>query len=166
MAMAHAQELPGAPVAIIPAIRRFEVPDMAGKGMWITRRLLESFPHLSERQLVGWLNGLIYSPEYLFLHQHHAVALAQLVSTTTLSERPVVQERFIFVEDKDDAEQVKAAAEFYSEFSRWGMSKNADVMLVNELTDIPEALIREKLGRMFPRTQTFCKLDGKKKADV
>jgi hypothetical protein len=160
MAMAaNAPVLPGTPVPIVPEVRRFEVPDMTGKGMWIMQRLLATFPHLSQQQLYGWLGGLIYSPEYLFLHQSRSVGLAQLVSTFTLTPRPVVEVRFVFVADKEAHTDQEQGAEFYPEFLRWGRNKNADTIVFDDMmSDVPEELIRKKVGRLLTRQLSFAKV--------
>lgn len=158
MAMAaNAPVLPGTPVPIVNTIRRFEVPDMTGKGLWIMQRLLEHFPHLSQQQLHGWLGGLIYSPEYMFLHQPRAIGLAQIVSTFTLAPRPVVEVRFVFVQDKEH--DIEQGAALYPEFMRWGKHKNADTIVFDELmSDVPEDVIRKKVGRLLTRQILFAKV--------
>lgn len=161
MAMAAAQEVPGAPVAIRSTTRRFEVPDMSSKGLWIMARLIKIYPHLSQQQLVGWLNGLVYSKEYMFLSQDHSVALAQLVQSYTLDPWPIVQERFVFCEDPASEEHQFEAAEFYSEFKRWAKSSSAKAIIVDENSDVPPAMIEKQLKiKLGTIEQKFAKVEA------
>src|SRR5579864_8355295 len=123
-------------------VRRFELPDLT-RHAWIVPRIAKAYPHLTERTTAGWLTGLIYSSEYLFLYQEHAVALAQLVRSHTLSPAPVVHERFVFAESED---HMDAAAEFYTEFARWAKHHGARTIIVEELSDVLHEKVREKLG--------------------
>lgn len=137
-------------------IRRFEIPDLDRHGRWIMRRLLKTYTHLNEQQMQGWLRGLIYSPEYLFLYQPHAVAMAQLLRPNPLDPKSVVWERFVFAEEG----HVEEAASFYSEFQRWAKSQNptVEVIIVNEMTDVPQEMIKDRIGRLFSRQQWFVRL--------
>ena len=140
------------------AIRRFEIGDVSRHGAWLLPRLLAAFPHLTNRELQGWLRGLIYSPESLFLYQDNSVALAQRVGSHTLSPKPVVQERFVFAEDKTNDTHVAQAANFYSEFERWAKNQSIESILVEELTDVPHDAIKERLGRLYTRQQVFARV--------
>ena len=147
--MAHgsnAPVLPGTPVPIVPTLRRFELADFSSHGHWMAKRLQTRFPHLGDRQVFGWLNGLVYSPEYYFAFQAHSVALAQCVKHFTLDPQPVLQEHFVFVQDRENDAHLEEAAEFYAEFLRWGSSKDADTLLLSASSDVPEDLVRKKLG--------------------
>ncbi len=150
--------LPQLPVRPAPAIRRFEIPDLARHGGWLMKRLIATYPYLSDRELQGWLRGLIYNPECLFLYQDNSVALAQVVLNYTLTPKPVIYERFVFAEDKANSAHVEQAAEFYAEFERWAKNKSVDTILVEELTDVPHDLIKKHLGRLFTRQQTFARV--------
>lgn len=150
--------LPAQPKRDILPLRRFELADLSRHGGWLMTRLLAAYPHLTPRELQGWLRGLIYSPEYLFLYQDNSVGLAQVIRNFTLTPKPVIQERFVFVEDKDNAEHVAQAAEFYAEFERWAKNQSVDTIMVEELTDVPHEAIREKLGRLYTRQQIFARV--------
>lgn len=147
-----------APVNLAPIVRRFELPDLDRHGGWIMPRLTQAFPHLTERSAAGFLSSLIYNNEHLFLYQPHAVALAQVLSANALANKPVVWERFVWVEDPKDKQQVADAASFYSEFQRWAKAMSVEVIVVEELTDVPHDLIKEKLGRIFQRQQQFVRI--------
>lgn len=140
-------------------VRRFEIPDLSRHGKWIVPRLLQSFPHLSnERGVAAFLNGLIYSNEHLFLYQPHGVALAQVSTSEMLTAKPVIIERFVWAEDPKDKEHQTACALFYEHFAKWGKHMGAEVMLVEELTDVPHDLIKQSIGRIFNRQQQFVRL--------
>jgi hypothetical protein len=143
---------------IDPMVRRFELPDLSRHGKWIMPRLLQAFPHLNERSAAGFLSSIIYNNEHLFLYQPHGVALAQVVSSHTLMPKPVIWERFVWVEDQQDKDQINAAASFYDHFAKWGKAMDVEIMIVEELTDVPHELIKTKVGRVFSRQQQFARL--------
>ena len=150
--------LPPLPVREVSAIRRFEIPDLARHGGWLMGRLTKAYPHLTDREIQGWLRALIYNNECRFLYQENSVGMAQVVLNHTMTPRPVITERFVFAENKDDPAHVAQAANFYDEFARWAKNKSADTILVEELSDVPHELIKERLGRLFTRQQTFARV--------
>ena len=143
---------------LAPTIRRFDTADLTTHGAWIVPRMMKTFPHMNERGVASFLQTILYNNEWLILYQDHSVALAQVMAAHTLQGRPVVHERFVWVEDKEDKEQVKQAAEFYVEFLRWAKSLSAEAIIVEENTDVPHELIKEKLGRIFTRQQQFARV--------
>ena len=143
---------------LAPAIRRFNSADLSTHGKWILPRMLQAFKHMNERGAASFLQNIDYNNQYLMLYHEHGVALAQVMSAHALDASPIIYERFVWVENKDDKEQVKAAAEFYVEFHRWAKNQNIEVIIVEENTDIPHEMIKEKLGRIFTRQQQFAKL--------
>lgn len=142
----------------LPAIRRFDTADLTTHAAWIIPRMMKAFPHLSERSVAGFLQTILYNNEYRIMYLDHGVALAQVMSAHSLDASPIVYERFVWVENPEDKEQVKAAAEFYVEFSCWAKHLGAVVMIVEENTDVPHDLIKEKLGRIFTRQQQFARI--------
>jgi len=141
----------------IPVIRRFDTADLSKHGKWIVPRMMQVYPHMNERAVATFLQNIIYNNEWLFLYAETSVALAQVMSAHTLDAKPIIYERFVWVEDKEDKQQIKNAAEFYTEFRRWAKNLSADVMIVEENTDVPHDLIKEKLGRIFTRQQQFAR---------
>lgn len=139
-------------------IRKFQLPDLDRHGRWILPRMASAWPHLNERALVGFLRGILASNEFLFLYQPHGVALAQMIGTHTLSPKPIVQERFVWVEDRDDKEQIANAALFYDRIRDWAKSARVETVIVAELSDVPIDLIKERLGRIFNRQQQFARV--------
>jgi hypothetical protein len=155
MAEAAVQEVPlrrainGAAKPVPPA-RRFEIPDLDRHAVWFLPRFMKAYPHLDQRQAVGFLRGVLYSNEFLFLYQDHAVGLAQSVSEHTLQAQPVIWERFVFCENPDNAEHVAQAATFYEEIARWAKRKNVSSLVVKQVSDVPDAVIEDKLGPLSP----------------
>ena len=139
-------------------IRRFQLPDLSKHGAWILPRLLQAYPHLNERSAASWLQTILYNNEFCFLYHDHGVALAQLVSVNALTAKPIIQEIFAWVEDRENKDQIEAAAEFYTEFQRWAKNTGATTIIVEEMTDVPHDMIKEKLGRIFTRQQQFARV--------
>jgi hypothetical protein len=153
--MPNAAAVEGNPAIAGPApVRRFDMADLQKHGGWVMKRLQKARPTLGEPQIMAWLKGLIYSNEHLFLYQEHGVALAQTVREETLDGKPIVRERFVLAEEG----HAEAAAEFYTEFLQWAKNQGVTTILVEEMTDVPHDLIREKLGRLFERKQVFARV--------
>ena len=130
-------------------VRRFELADLSEHGPWLMKRFTVIFPELTEQWIAGYLRGVLYSNEHMFLYQDHAVALAQLVHSPGIKTVKIVQERFVFVENKDDKEQLECAADFYSHMKAWAKRQDAERIIVCENTDVPKTLIEQRLGRLF-----------------
>lgn len=144
-----------------PLTRRFQAPDLSEHGAWIMGRFLKAYPHVPERNAAGWLNGLIFNNECLFLYQPNAVGLAQVERAHTLSPHPIVREHFLFARDKRFVEE---ASWMYTEFERWARQLGADTLVVSEgLSDVPVEMVAKRLGgrRIYTRTQRFLKVAEK-----
>lgn len=141
------------------SLRRFQVPDLDRHRGWMIARLKAAYPHLNDANLVGWIRNVIYSPEYLFLYQENSAALFQVISSHTLQPQPLVEERFVFVEDKENKDHIEQAAAFYTEVAKWSKHQGATTIVVEELSDVPHEMIKDKLGRLLTRQQVFHKVD-------
>ena len=141
----------------LPAIRRFSLGDLSSCGPWLMPRLTAAL-ELPEQRVGAWLRSMIDSNEHLFQWQPHSVALAEVQRVNGLADKPIVRERFVFAENPDDLTHVKEAAGFYDEFRRWAKSLGAEIILVEELSNVPHDLIKEKLGRIFERAQRFARV--------
>ena len=141
------------------SLRRFQVPDLDRHRGWMIARLKTAYPHLNDANLVGWIRNVIYNAEYLFLYQDNSAALFQVKSSHTLRPEPLVQESFVFCEDKANAEYVEQAANFYTEVAKWAKHQGARTIVVEELTDVPHEMIKDRLGRLLTRQQVFHKAD-------
>jgi hypothetical protein len=151
MAVIAPTKLPDPPAA---ASRRFQIPDLNHHAGWLIERLVKAFPHRTERDLIGWLRGVIYANDFLFLYQDHSVALATVSRVHPLLPKGHVQEIFVFAEAGYEAE----AAVFYDDFARWAKNQGLDTIVVQEMSDVPHEAIRDKLGRMFTKTITFARM--------
>ena len=141
----------------LPAIRRFDLADLPRHGAWLVPRLVAAL-ELPEQRLGGWLRSMIDTSDHLFLVQDHSVALAAIQNANGLADKPIVRERFVLAENPDDITHVREAAEFYTEFRRWAKNIGADIILIEELSNVPNELIKEKLGRIFMREQKFARV--------
>lgn len=157
MAMAAQAELSSRVGIELPAISRFEIADLSRHGGWLIGRLVAAL-ELPEQRLAGWLRSMIDSNEYLFLTQEHSVALAELQRANGLADKPIIRERFVLAENIDDPIHIKEAANFYDEFKRWAKNTGAEIILVEELTNVPHDMIKEKLGRLYERRQQFARV--------
>lgn len=145
-------------VSPAPVIRRFDTADLSRHLKWLLPRMTKAYPHMNERAVVTFLQTITYNNEWKLCCSDEAVALAQVMSAHTLDASSIVHERFVWVENPEDKEQVKNAAEFYVEFYRWAKTLGASVIIVEENTDVPHDMIKEKLGRIFTRQQQFARV--------
>jgi hypothetical protein len=129
--------------------RRFELADLSRHGPWLLKRFAQLLPDIPEQRVAGYLRGMLYDNEHLFLYQDHAVALAQLIHSPGLKPVKVVQEKFVFVEDKNDKAQCEDAADMYEHMKQWAKRLDAERIIVCENTDVPKAMIEARLGRIF-----------------
>lgn len=141
-----------------PSSRRFQDPDLDRHGLWLVPRLLASFPHMNQRELLGWIRGIIASNEFLFLFQDHAVGLAQAMRISPLRPDVMVHEWFVFVEDKENKEHLAEGAMFYGDMKRWATQQGARTIIVEELSDVPHEMIKEQLGRLFEVKQIVARV--------
>jgi hypothetical protein len=136
------------------SLRRFALPDLDTHGAWILARLKNAYPNLTDRNILGWIRTLLYDNANLFLYQDHGVALFQLTSVYSLAPKPVIIERFVFVMEG----YAKEGAEFYAEAARWAKPQGIEKIFVEEMSDVPHDLIRDKIGRIFNQQQQFVRV--------
>lgn len=135
------------------SFHRFTLSDLT-QHQWLLRRLLQSFPHHTDRSLGTWLRNMMNDNSVLFLASDNAVALFETVKLSTLALKPVVIERFVFVKEGYGSEGL----EFYKEAAKWAKGQSAEQLLVEELTDVPHEAIKDVLGRLFTRQQIFARV--------
>lgn len=138
--------------------RRFELPDIDRHGSWFLPRFLKEFPHLNERAAIGFVKSILYSNEFLFLFQEKSVALFQSVASGGLENQEVIWERFVWLEEPNDAKQQQAAAQFYVRALKWAQQKAADVVHVECSSDVPRETIKNAAGRVFETQQFFLRV--------
>ncbi len=139
-------------------IRRFEPADLSKHGPWLLKRFAVVFPDLPEKFVAGYLSGLIFDNEHAFFYQDHAVALAQMVHSPGIKTVKVVQERFVWVEDIKNKDQLENAADFYAHIKVWGIRQGAERIIVCENSDVPKPLIEQWLGRLFDTKITHARV--------
>jgi hypothetical protein len=130
-------------------VRRFELADLSQHGPWLMKRFAAKLPDVPEQRVAGYLRGLIYDNEHMFLYQDNAVALAQIIHTPGIKSGKIVQERFVWVENREDKQQLEFAADFYNHMKQWAKRQDAERIIVCEDTDVPKSLIEARLGRLF-----------------
>ncbi len=138
--------------------RRFEVPDLSRDGGWVLQRLRKVYKHLNEQQLAGWLRGIVYNNEFLFLWLPNAVALAQVERSHTLSPAPVVREHFVWANDPKDPHHLGQATQMYERFREWAKQQDASTIIVAEQSDVPLETIQKMFERIGERKQKFVKV--------
>jgi hypothetical protein len=141
-----------------PPVRRFQLADLSQHGKWLIPRLLEAYPHLDQRNLAGWLNGALYSSEYLFTYAPHTAGMAQLIRAHTLEPKPVIWERFVFAEDRKDPDHLTECADFYDEMARWAKHHGAETIVVLQRSDASPEAIKDRVGRILTTQQSFVKV--------
>ena len=139
-------------------VRRFEPADLSKHGPWLLKRFAMVFPDLPEKYVAGYLSGLIFDNEHAFFYQDHAVALAQMVHSPGIKTVKVVQERFVWVEDVKNKDQLENAAGFYAHIKLWGVRQGAERIIVCENSDVPKPLIEQWLGRLFDTKITHARV--------
>lgn len=130
-------------------VRRFEIADLSKHGPWLMKRFQLAFPDMTEKAIAGYLSQLVFNNEHLFLYQDNAVALAQLVHSPGIRTVKVLQERFVWVKDREDKHQLADASDFYEHFRAWAKRQDIERIIVCENTDVPKSLIETHLGRLF-----------------
>lgn len=141
-----------------PLIRKFDTADFSRHGTWILPRMMKAYPHLNDRAVATFLQNILWNNEYLCLYQDDSVALAQVMSAHSLVAHPIVWERFVWCENPEDKDQLKRAADFYTHFHRWAKSMSCEAIIVEENSDVPHDMIKDKLGRIFTRQQQFARV--------
>ena len=139
-----------------PGVRRFEVPDVESHIAWLIKRVTTKYPHINERSVVGWLRGMVYLNEYLFLHLPNSVALFEAIRPSPFSPVTVVWERWVWAKDKDSIEEAIA---FYPRAKQWAGHLDARSIIVGEASDVPLPLIEEALeSKALEKRHKFIRL--------
>jgi len=130
-------------------VRRFELADLSEHGPWLMQRFAAKLPDVPEQRIAGYLRNMVFDNEHMFLYQPHALALAQIIHSPGLKTVRIVQERFVWVENREDKQQLEMAADFYAHMKAWAKRMDAERIYVCEDTDVPKSLIEQRLGRVF-----------------
>lgn len=133
---------------LAPSVHRFSQANLTTHG-WMLERLVSKYPSKNE---IGWANfirSLSFRNDCLAIVQQHSIALAEVVQTDSLSGKKVCYERFVWCEDKQNADQIEAAAALYDEIRKWAKSQGIEEMVIARDTDIPLEMIKARLGRVY-----------------
>ena len=135
-------------------LRRFALPDLDTHGAFLLERLKTAYTHLNDRFILGWIRTLLYDNANLFLYQDHSVALFQVTNIYSLAPKPEIIERFVFCQEGFQ----KEGANFYEEVARWAKPQGIEKIWVEEMSDVPHEMVKEKIGRVFSREQRFARV--------
>src|SRR5215469_758266 len=131
---------------LAPSIRRFSPADLTDKSGWVLQRLRTLYAHKSEITLANWLRMAAGRNDCLFVRTDHAVAFAEVVVLNLMDERPVIYERFVWCENRQNINHIEEAAQLYDEFRRWARSMSVEKIFVNQSSDVPKEQIKQRLG--------------------
>lgn len=134
-------------------VRRMTMADINGFD-WLIPRLRQRYPNITETQMMGWLRGIVPSNEYFVICSPKAVAAARY-ERDFLQASPVVYERFVLAATEADTEE---AAALYDHMLSWAKGLSAMEMMVGVFTDVPPAMIRERIGKVSVRQISICNL--------
>lgn len=140
----------------VPTIRRFLLPDLSAKGIWLVKRLQERWPSVQDGDLINMLRGIILgsSSAQWFVRTDHAVALAHILHEPP-HPLPAVAESFVLL----DGEQfVEEGVELYREMKGWAKSLNAHELRIGFHTDVPIADIKRAVGKVYAIDRLFTTL--------
>ena len=134
---------------LAPAIRRFSVADLTDKSGWILTRLTLLYPNKSEQVLANWLRMLANRNDSLFIRTDHAIAMAEVVVLNLMDDHPVIYERFVWCENRQNIHHIDEAAQLYEEIKRWAKSMSIEKIIVNRSSDVPKERIGKTIGRVW-----------------
>ena len=143
---------------LAPAVTRFSPVDLSDKAAWILKKLKVLYPAKSEVVLANWLRMMANRNDCLFIRTPNAVALAEVVVLNAMDEHPVIFERFVWCEDRQDHLHIEEAATLYNEFKRWARSMGVEKIIVNQFSDVPREQIKEVLGRLNTEQLSFARV--------
>jgi hypothetical protein len=167
--------------------RRVARYDLVDYGAFLCKRMKEHWPHLQDRQILGFLQGCSDGPssnEYLFIRTERAFLLAQSFQEF-LEPYPWIKEIFCFAyyddarypaegdsvekyqrEVKDSA--VLQAASLYEDLVRWAQKIGANEIIVDKYTDVPVKndkdiadlrTIKGRIGKLYKSEEIFAQMD-------
>lgn len=145
-------------------MRRVARHDLMDKGPWLCKRLKEHWPHMQDRQILGWLQTCCDSNEYLFIRMDKAFLLAQMhrefiepypwvkelfcLAETDNSKYPEGSDNENYKKDQNDRARHQALL-LYEDLLRWAQSIGANEIIVDKFTDVP---LGEKNDKDNPKT--------------
>ena len=141
-----------------PTIRRFSPSDLSDKAAWIMERLRGLYPSKSEVTLANWLRATSNRNDCLFIRTDHAIAMAEVVVLNLMDDHPVIYERFVWCENRQNINHIDEAEVLYGEFVRWAKTMSIEKVIVNQSSDVPEEHIKEVCGRLWVEKLQFARV--------
>lgn len=140
-------------------VARFGTPDLNDKGLWMTHRIREKFPHLQDRFILSWLGGATAQNSTYFVHTKNAVAMAERV-TESLNAQPSVKVWFVMAKDPKVKEHLDEAADLYNAIAAWAANIGALRLFdLDRFSDVPKPLIQDRLGsRLLVEQALFARI--------
>lgn len=165
-------------------MRRVARHDLMDKGPWLCKRLKEHWPHLQDRQILGWLQLCCDSNEYLFIRTDKAFLLAQMYREF-VEPYPWVKEMFCLAEmvegnpakgsdaeswqNEQNASALHQAAILYEDLLRWAQTIGANEIIIDKFTDVPledkenkdntDTIRKRIIQRLFKGEEIFFRID-------
>ena len=143
---------------LAPTFRRFSPSDLSDKAAWILSRLTGLYPNKSEVMLANWLRMASNRNDCLFIRTEHAVAFAEVVVLNLMDDHPVIYERFVWCEDKQNINHIEEAASLYEEMKRWAKSMSVPKIIVNQSSDVPKERIKVAIGRLWTEDNLYARV--------
>lgn len=143
---------------LVPTVRRFSPADLNSSAGWIMQRLQLRYLNKSEGTLANWLRMMTNRNDCLFIRTDHAIALAEVVYLDFMNEHPVVWERFVICEDRQNINHIDEAVTFYEEFKRWAKSMSVEKVIVFQNSDVPRERIKEVFRRLSTEEISFARV--------
>lgn len=156
---AQAQQTQQEPTADYGAPRRLQPADLTEHAQWLLPRVTRSFPHITQRFAIGWLQSLLFSNQALFLYMPCGVALAETTQSFSLDPAPTIIERFVWLRDPKDKAQQAAGLLFYDEIMRWAQQQQVERSILLENSDVPIPDVERRVGRLFKVKQSVFTLN-------
>jgi hypothetical protein len=135
-------------------VRRFGVADVRKRGQWIVDRLKDRYAGAKDGELLSWITNAAQSNIFWFMQTDQAVACAQIVREA-ISPHPKVMELFVLCEPEGEDQ----AAFLYAEMLTWAKQIGADELRVENFTDVPRDLIKERVGKLLLRDEIYVKIE-------
>lgn len=155
------------------SVRRVGLPDLQDKHRFLCARLKERWPHLQDRIIFGWLQGICGMNDFLFVRSERAFALFQK-KQEFIDAFPIIEEVFVLAEDSNspDPEHKRVENEIaldqafalYDDALRWAQSLRASRIEVGifcpfEIKDKDpknSRTLKLKFGRLFEEFRYFA----------
>jgi len=143
---------------LAPTVRRLSPADLSDRAAWIMARLRTRYPHKSEVTIANWLRQLSNRNDCLCVRTEHAIALAEMVVLDLMDEHPVIYERFVYCENRQNINHIDEAVSLYEELKNWAKTASIEKVIVNQFSDVPKERIKEVFRRLHSEDVTFARV--------